>query len=483
MLTLMKPEYLQDVTIYDGPSDLTPVQWKYTRNNAIVTCNSSSFQALLVLSMNCTNSQEVMLVNWSAHMMDDDAEPCRDSKDHLNTKECSSSIQHNGITLIKIVTNDLLDFTHHFTGPDTYSNEIDLHCQYGGFWIYSSADKAFTNPVLHVEHCSHNISIDKFFSNLEFIAIVIVQYTGVSSSRLEFTQKLQVRLYPVREHSDVTDPALSRPNLVISSINPRQILMLSHQFQVLQIGTEINQLSNIVIKLSKTLNLFGLRLALTLYTAERNCICEASIWYTQRSHDAKSVCNSGHENYRLEQLTLSSKSQKTLKAFVVDPNNITLNCERCSASGFILFRATGVYDSYSPLQHFTLMHVQTNFFKRYSLSLSQKFVIWLKNSSADYFNVKITLASYHYSYHWSVEITFSECIAGREVTIHKILHSTTTFHHLSQRCINACLITILKREQYSPDHSLDLVIEIHPGRIFHSTKMFHFIGLNSSNER
>ena len=149
--------------------------WKYTIHNANDSFSSSSFQALLVLRMNFTNEQDVMLVNWTAHIMDNVDEICSISGfNHDQRKECSSSLKHNGITLMKIFTNDLLDFAHHFTGPDTYSNEIDLHCQYGGFWLYSSADKAFTNPVLHIERCSHNISIDKFFSNLEFIAIVVV---------------------------------------------------------------------------------------------------------------------------------------------------------------------------------------------------------------------------------------------------------------------------------------------------------------------
>ena len=77
-------------------------------------------------------------------------------------------------------------------GSDTYSNEIASHCQYGFFWIYSSADMTFTNPVLHrpIVHCSHKILIDKFFSNLEFIAIVVVQCIGVSSSKLEYTENL-----------------------------------------------------------------------------------------------------------------------------------------------------------------------------------------------------------------------------------------------------------------------------------------------------
>ena len=174
--------------------------------------------------------------------------------------------------------------------------------------------------------------------------------------------------------------------------------MLSHEFHVLQIGTDINQLKNVVIELSETLSLFGLHLALMLYTAERNCFCEASIWYIPCSHDETSVCNSVHENYRVEQNTLSTKSQKTIKTFVLNPNNITLNCERCIASGFILFRVTGVYDSFYTPQHVTLMHVQTNVFKKYSLSSPKKFVIWLTNSSADYFDVQITSDPYEYDY-------------------------------------------------------------------------------------
>ena len=469
MLALMKTEFLQDLTVYDGPSELTPVLWKYTRHNAKVTCSSSSFQALLVLSMNFINEQKAILVTWSTHIMHNDAERCR-SVGFGKRKECYSSIRRNGITLMKIFTNDLLDFIHHFTGPDTYSNEIDSHCQYGGFWIYSSADKAFTNPVLHIEHCSHKILINTFFSNLKFIAIVVVQYIGVSSSKLEYTENL------------LTNPGLSRPNVVISSINQRQILMLSHEFHVLQIGTRINQFSNAVIKLSETLSLFGLRVALMLYTVERNCFCEASVWYIPRSHDDKSICNSVHENDRVEQRTLSSKSQRTLNAFVMDPRNITLNCERCTASGFILFWAIGVYDSYSTPQDVTLMHVQTNFFKNYSLSVRQKFVIWLKNSSADHYDVKIKSGLYPHIYHW---ITFSECIAGKEVTIHRVLHRRGTFRHLSQRCSNACLITGLRRGKFS-HHIVNfdyLVMEIHPVRIINSTKMFHFIGLNNNNQR
>ena len=69
-VTSMKGNVLQDLTIYDGPSLLTPMLSRYNingNNYTHETRRTSSFQALLVVSMN-TLVHDTASASWSSHI-------------------------------------------------------------------------------------------------------------------------------------------------------------------------------------------------------------------------------------------------------------------------------------------------------------------------------------------------------------------------------------------------------------------------------
>ena len=140
-----------DLTIYDGPSKLTPVLLncnRYLSNTHEIS--TSSFQALLVVTTNITD-EHVLSVDWSSHMKLVKSNCLHGWVLFLGNERCIEHPSKNELIYMMIHTNsDVITLSSYtFKGPNcnTYSNDIDLFCQYGGIWLYSSSDRTFINPV------------------------------------------------------------------------------------------------------------------------------------------------------------------------------------------------------------------------------------------------------------------------------------------------------------------------------------------------
>ena len=262
-----------DLTIHDGPSRRTPTLFNYNRfGNNSHGISTSSFQAVLIVHIN-TTQEHVLCVNWSSHMMV--------MQNKLFTFMYGTGhTSQNGLIYLMSHMNDhrITLNSYSFNGPDTFSNDIDLFCQYGGIWLYSSSEKTFANPVLLLEQCTNEGFRGQLYSKLQYFAFVVVQYTGISISTLKYCLDKNSR-----------HPSL--PIFDVSPVYPDQTIILEQQFLILQIFTGVRKLDNVSIYItdaSNTHDIVATKINFKHITPEKGCACKAIIWYVSYLLDEQS---------------------------------------------------------------------------------------------------------------------------------------------------------------------------------------------------
>ena len=190
-LTSMTKDAVLDLKIYDGPSKLTPVLVQYSRSDKSIheTLSTSSFQALVVVSENLA-AEHFVSMNWSSRLKEVSSGgswwthgfPTTTFRHGTSQNGLIHMSIHESYDYLRLLPDSFLSFK----GPDTYSNDVDLYCQYGGFWVYTSSDRLFTKPVLLLQHCSNYTFSGKSYSKLKFRAIVVVQYVSISSIQFSY---------------------------------------------------------------------------------------------------------------------------------------------------------------------------------------------------------------------------------------------------------------------------------------------------------
>ena len=450
-VTPMKEYGFVDLTIYDGPSNLTPILLKYSRNGNYIhkTQSTSSFQALLVVSMNMT-ADHIMDINWSSSLQEVKHIP---RKMYRQTKYNITHTSQNGLIHMMIFTNSSALNRNHlfrFYGPDTYSNAVDLFCQYGGFWLYSSSERSFTNPVLLLEQCSNDTFSGRLYSKLMYVAVVVVQYSSISSVTLEY----------VLENGEFDES-----NFYVSPVYPNQAVVVDQQFAVLQIFTEAMNLNNVSLYLTEASHEEFMEVYINFkhFTPEKGgCVCEAIVWYVPYQPDERSWCTSVVQKHNLTKKTLLSG--RHIAPLEIKPKLARLNCKRCFASALILFQIQT--SDHSDGYKYKVFSNQTNyvFQNLFSYSYSRhnhcnrKVKYWIRKYSAEGFEVRFYNRERKNSSSLSSTVTFAECVNGKKFIIQDTVYAGSTVRHLSQGCVNDCLISITANEGGSSDWHLSLLV-------------------------
>ena len=292
-ITSLKGTVLQDLTIYDGPSKLTSMLSLYNTDGRNFTCKTSSFQALLVVSINIT-TEHMASIRWSSHIQEVEGN-CWILRSYCN----NWNTLRPGLALMVIHTNDtgIYGMSYRFNGPNTYSNAVDVFCQYGGMWLYSSSERTFTNPTLMLEKCTNKRFSDVLYSRLKCFARVVVQYPGISKSMIQYFTK--------PKHQ-------SAPNFYVSPVYPDQTIVIEQQFYILQIFARLENLHNVSVYLTDSSYINDITVADITFrhiTPEESCTCEAIISHIH-VHDEQKWCTTSPEHNVQRQILSSVASRK-----------------------------------------------------------------------------------------------------------------------------------------------------------------------------
>ena len=334
-ITSVKSNVLLDLTVYDGPSKLTPTLSGYSRhgdNYKHETKNTSSFQALLVVSK--ITAEQKTSVRWSSHLKEVKRRCFHGS--WFSNKYCARPSAGQGLVLMMIHTNDnYLSFQQYsFTENinDTYSNAINVFCQYGGMWIYLSSDRTLTQPTLVLEQCSNEGFSDILYSELQYFAVVVIHYPGISEISLD---------YFLIQNSELQGP----PNVFVSPSDSDQTIVVEQTFHILQIFTSVVKLDNISLHLadsSQPNGIMAVNIDYKHFTSEKQCTCEAVIWHAAYVHDEQTWCTPTSEAPDMQQKILSSIAGRLTFTYretgIMKPKDIHLDCKGCFVSGHILFQ-------------------------------------------------------------------------------------------------------------------------------------------------
>ena len=477
----MKPDILQEVIIHDGPSTLTPAILHFNISaKEDVEIMTSSFQALIIIAVNMISTEYILSVSWTTHMEEINFGACKQNY-FTNHKQCFVYSSQNGLEHMAINNNDnaLAINSYTFTGPDTYTNAIDSMCQYGGFWVYVSSHKEFNKPVLLLEQCGPLKGLlGTIFSPLKYMAVVVVQYSGISSSRLEY--------------SFLRSPKTTPPNLLLSPVNRHQPIIVKSAFNVLHILTEIKNMNNFSIEFSLQSMQIGY-LPFKIYfihnTLAPDCSCKATIWHIPRVNE-RSWCTHVHHEHNALQQNIYSQLWEDFhgSTSVTKILNVTFNCKKCSITGITLLQLEQVRNDVfeEHRRNLNLLHIRPEFFRRsypFTLHRYRNVKIWLHVNTTSEFEMKIFSPARRNPSSLSSTIIFSECVNVRKIHIKQTLHPGQHFRHLSQGCINNCFVTITANGdetgmKYS-DPSLKLKIKISPMHaVDYNHRLYRIIGEN-----
>ena len=252
----------------------------------------------------------------------------------INERKCGTSIfgkrcwKHsptNGIEHIAVYSGEhvitVLKFL--FTGPDTHSDSIPTLCQYGGLWILTSDDKHFKSSHQLVQFCWNNFDMTEpmtMTTDKKYIAIITVQYNGISSSFLEYQPDKQRKIgkiktfHHVRPHSELSPNIGSFDEAYITSEN-------------------ISTLKNVSLIFNrnwKNIYPYKIHIDLKLYVPYEKCSCR--IRFQHILHE-KLICMWCEER----RLKVPSKTELSIfnRYSTVIPNAIDMqiNCMQCFTKG------------------------------------------------------------------------------------------------------------------------------------------------------
>ena len=437
-LTSTTKKSLLDLKIYDGPSKLTPALVQYSRSDKAIheVLSTSSFQALVVVGENLAVEHSVYM-NWSSHL-EVPKFPKRQTYWHKkyfpHTKFKHGTSQnglihlwmHQSDDFIRLLPNSFLSFK----GPDTYSNAVDLFCQYGGFWVYTSSDRLFTKPELQLQQCSNYTFSGKSYSKLRYRAFVVVQYVGISSIQFSYSD-VKPRLARIR-------------NWPYNDSRVRVAHYNFYDFHFQQIFSQDMRADNISLQLTgaSQFNVMWVEVYFRHITPEKGCVCEAIVSHTPSLHDGQSWCTSEVQKRNGLQKTFLSETYRRLE--FRKPQSLRLNCKKCFVSGFILFQMSQFIIQSSQFHYHFQLGPYSNVYS--NVKPGNK---WLYLQSAESSEMKIFydgLDKQHSNSPPSSYVTFSECVNGKKFIRQVTVYAGSPVYHLTQGCVNACLISIIAND-------------------------------------
>ena len=433
---------------------LTPILLKYPRKGNYIhkTQSTSSFQALLVISMNMT-ADHIMDINWSSSLREVKRRQRENpwGESHI----CVPRTSQNGLIHMMIHTNRSALFRYYlfrFHCSDTYSNAVDVFCQCGGVWFYSSSERSFSNPVLLLEKCSNDVFSGPLYSKLKYIAVAVVQYSSISS--IIFKYRLNRASVESFFH--------------VSPVYPNQAVVVKQQFRGFQIFTKAIKLDNVSLHLpdASHTQFVSVNINFKHFTPEKGgCECEAIIWHVPYQRDEQSWCTSVVQKLNLiRKIFLSGGPFEIGWSFKIRPKLMRLDCIRCFASSLILFQLKIVYldayqESYNQTSsahvHHTLLTGKYRSSRDSKFSYKKvKYWIYNRKQRAEDFEVRFYGRERRNTSSLSSSVTFTECVNGKKFIMQDTVYAGSTVHHLSQGCVNDCLISITANEGGSNDKSL-----------------------------
>ena len=475
----MKGNVMLDLTVYDGPSKLTPTLNDYNRhgnNYTHETRTTSSFQALLVVSKKITAEQKAS-VSWFSRVIGKVESKCSFGPFYTNNY-CVKPSARNGLVFMEIHTNDyylsIQQYSFNENMNDAYSNAINVFCQYGGMWIYSSSNKAFTRPTLMMEQCTNEVFSDVLYSEFQYFAVIVLQYRGISEISLNYF------VIQKSEHQVA-------PNIFVSPSYAHQTIVVEKKFHILQIFTSVEKLNNISLHLAESSQPNGI-MAVNInykhFTSQKQCACKAIIWHAPYVHDEQTWCNPKSEANHMQRKILSSVAKGSTFAYkatgIMKPKDIHLDCKDCFLSGYILFQLKQLIlpDFTEILNQTKVTHAFPGYSFKYSTLKNKKVKLWIHMKSAENFEVRMFPKNKNASL-MNSSVVFSGCVNGIKFEAQTTMQSGSSLHHLSQGCVKACLITVTANAKHQIDQSLDLVIQLLPLQNHTSDNVkFYIIGLN-----
>ena len=388
---------------------------------------------------------------------------------------CNWQQSHPGLALMGIHTDDtaINIRSFRFNGPNTYSNAVDVFCQYGGMWLYSSSERTFTNPTLILEQCtmSNEMFSGMLYTRSKHFAVAVVQYPGINNCMIRYYTM------PISKHH-------SAQNFDVSPVYPDQTIVLEQQFHILQTYIRLENLKNVSVYLTDSPYINDIKVVDIIFrhtTQEESCTCEAIISHIH-VHDEQKWCTTSQE-HNIQRQMLSSVAYEdgiTYKITrILKPKHMHLNCKECIASGFILFQLEQIkLSKYIEVINQTMVTlVQPGYFFKYSTLDYQSIKLWIHIKSAENFKVRIFPDDSKKTSSLSSNVTFLECVNDKMFVIETTLYSRSSLQLLTQGCTNACLIAIAANGNCSnscSDQSLNLLIHLLPlqNDTSHHAKMY-----------